>query len=249
MAEIWIDPIDLKTGPFQPQGRTLRTHELQEWLQAVPDGLEKHPIQISGDGFILDGHRRVKAAISLGMREVPCVVVCEKAHSVEGFSFSVAPTLSEEDLPSQQLERIRLAESELGISFESIVTRLGYPMQRAKQLIKFSSLPQPVQESVDLFYKTNGGKGMAITTAIRLARNSEEAAIKASEEAENKRVTASRADKIAEEMSPQIRDNELLNNELQMVARRALENVLKAGNRQIAMGLRSLCEKVLEMSK
>lgn len=63
---------------LQPYARNTRTHSEQQVLQIAASIREfgfNNPVLIAPDGQIIAGHGRVMAAQSLGLQQVPCVVL------------------------------------------------------------------------------------------------------------------------------------------------------------------------------
>ena len=65
-------------GSLLPYARNARTHskeQVKQIAQSIKEFGWTNPVLIDGDGGVIAGHGRIMAAQSLGMVEVPCIVI------------------------------------------------------------------------------------------------------------------------------------------------------------------------------
>lgn len=88
--------IDKKTSELKPYEKNPRKNDAA--VSAVANSIRefgfKVPVVIDKDGVIVAGHTRYKAALSLGLQKIPCVVA--------------------DDLTSEQVKAFRLADNKVG---------------------------------------------------------------------------------------------------------------------------------------
>jgi hypothetical protein len=119
-----------------PYKRKLRKHDhaVQKRMAAlIKEFGFKIPVLIRGSGEIVDGHLRVKAAVTLGMTEVP-VIVCDEwtEAQVQGFRLAVNRSASwaewDMGLVAMEMGELKVLGFDLSLSgFEPIEIRGCFP--------------------------------------------------------------------------------------------------------------------------
>lgn len=118
---------------------SIREFGVLEPLLVVPRGIRKY--------MLIAGHRRLEAAKSLGMVDVPCMVL--DLNEKEFLTVSLIENLQRSDLtPLEEARAIRLILDETGINYRDLAKRIGKSIGYISERISLLDLPQDLQTLV-----------------------------------------------------------------------------------------------------
>lgn len=148
-----------KLAPFKNQARrSFSEEEIDELAATIQAHGIRQPLTVlkvnDGRFEVVSGERRLRAAKSIGLNKVPCIIIddAEKAEEI-----ALIENIQRTDLHPVELSRsLKSLADKYGYGGQSeMANRLGLSKSKISELIKISDLPESVQEFI-LTHKVRG---------------------------------------------------------------------------------------------
>lgn len=117
-----------------------------------------------GENFeLIAGERRYRAAVAVGIQEIPCVVKNVKS-DIEGFEIALIENIQREDLnPLEEARAYRYLLDDCNISQDKLAKQLGKSRSYIANSVRLLNLDEPVQQLVGTG-KLSAGHARALVT-------------------------------------------------------------------------------------
>lgn len=140
---------DLRPGRLQPR-KTFDEEGLEGLARSIKEKGILQPIlvrEVGGRYEIVAGERRWRAALRVGLKEVPIQVV--EVNEREGLELALVENLQREDLnPIEEAEGYRRLIEEFGYSHEEVATKVGKERTTVSNALRLLKLPPEIKEEV-----------------------------------------------------------------------------------------------------
>ena len=119
-------------------GETIRAHGIRQPLTVISTG------DIAGMYEVVSGERRLKAAILVGLKTVPCMIIQDQKAAVE---IALIENVQRKDLHPLELARAyqQLIDENICISKTEIAEKLSLPKSAVTETMQLLSLPDNIQ--------------------------------------------------------------------------------------------------------
>jgi ParB family transcriptional regulator, chromosome partitioning protein len=143
-------------GRISPNSRQPRHHFDNAELEALKASIREHGIieplvaRALGDGKyeLIAGERRLRAATSLGLTDVP-VILRETKDDRDKLLLALVENLNRQDLNAiEEAEAYRQLNEEFGFTQEQIAQRVGKGRPTVANLMRLLTLSEPMQQAV-----------------------------------------------------------------------------------------------------
>jgi len=145
-----IDPNKICANPYQPRDKFEK-----DALTQLADSIKTHGILNpliatlldSGKYQLISGERRLRAALDLGLKQVPVIV--RAADDLEKLELSLIENVQREDLNHIELAQgyQRLID-EFSLTQENLANRIGKSRPQIANTLRLLSLPKEIQDSL-----------------------------------------------------------------------------------------------------
>ncbi|AOG61071.1 chromosome partitioning protein ParB [Spiroplasma helicoides] len=137
---------DLKPNPYQPR-KIFEPEEIEELAQSI----ERHgiiqPVIITKNNEIVAGERRVRAAKSIGLKEVPVVILELSNQQME--EFAIIENIQRVDLTDiEEAIAYKQLSVSLKLKQEQIASRVGKSRSHVANIMRLLNLPQKIQDAM-----------------------------------------------------------------------------------------------------
>ena len=139
----------IKPNPRQPRS-IFRQEELKELAESIRENGIIQPLIISpaenpGDYYLIAGERRLMAARSIGMDEVP--VIIRDVNELQQLELALVENVQREDLsPLETAEAFRQLAEDFSLSHDDIAKKVGKSRVTVTNTIRLLKLPEAVQQ-------------------------------------------------------------------------------------------------------
>lgn len=144
-----IGPEKIMVNPQQPR-RNFNEHELGELAESIKQYGIIQPLIVtqSREGYeLIAGERRLRAAMSLGLKSVPAIV--RQADEQEKLELALVENLQREDLNSIEAAlAYRKLIDEFNLSQDELAARLGKSRPVITNTLRFLNLPEEIQAAL-----------------------------------------------------------------------------------------------------
>lgn len=134
---------------FQPRQK-MDLKELEELTFSIKEKGIIQPLLVRkvGSKFeVVAGHRRFRAAKSLGLKELPAIV--RELSDRETFIFALTENLQRKDLnPIEESQAFKKLSNEFGLSYDEIARMIGKDKTSISNSVRLLKLPQEIQEAL-----------------------------------------------------------------------------------------------------
>ena len=139
----------ISPNPQQPR-RSFYEAKITELAASIRDQGIIQPLVVrrNGDGYeLIAGERRLRAAIKVGLREVPVVV--REASDHDSLQLALIENLQREDLnPIEEAQAFRRLHEEFHLSQEEVAQKIGKSRPAVANSLRLLLLPDEVQHEV-----------------------------------------------------------------------------------------------------
>lgn len=144
-------PVDLIDAHRDQPRRAVNARGLEELAQSIRDHGVLQPIRVRAKGSryeAIAGHRRLAAAIEVGLATIPAVVV--EADDGQALIEALVENIQREDLSAvERGEALRRLRVNLGArSWEAVGRVIGISRRHVYHLLNVSRLPEPFREDI-----------------------------------------------------------------------------------------------------
>ncbi len=156
----WVETERVKPNPYQP-----RKEFDEERLKSLAESIRQYGIlqpltvtrteTVKPDGGIQSGYeliageRRLRAAMLIGLREVPVVIRVGEESSKMKLELAIIENLQREDLNAiDRAKALSQLAKEFGLSHAEIGTRVGRSREFVSNSIRLLQLPEEIQQAV-----------------------------------------------------------------------------------------------------
>lgn len=141
---------EIQASPFQPR-RHFHEEQIAELAASIRERGLVQPLivrRVNGKFELIAGERRLRAILSLGMKEVRVVV--SEASDQEVAELTLIENLQREDLtPLEEAEQYRLLQTRFGMKQEVIAQHVGKSRAVVANMVRLLDLAPKVRELLD----------------------------------------------------------------------------------------------------
>jgi ParB family chromosome partitioning protein len=136
---------DIEPNPHQP-----RQHlgDLTELIASIREKGVLEPILVRPRGArfqIIAGERRYRAALDVGLAEIPCIV--RETSDSETMEIALVENLQRKDLsPFEQADGLKMLAEGYGYTHEAMAERLGKSRTSITEILTLTAMPEHVRE-------------------------------------------------------------------------------------------------------
>ncbi|MGB5983842.1 MAG: ParB/RepB/Spo0J family partition protein [Desulfobacterales bacterium] len=149
-TEFFACDIDrLRANPYQPR-RHFAEEELRELSQSIKEQGVLQPLLVRRNGTALElvaGERRLRAARSAGLAQVPVVV--REISDAELLVISIVENIQRENLnPMEEAEAYQRLMSEFDLTQEAVALKVGKSRPAVANFLRLRQLPEPIKANI-----------------------------------------------------------------------------------------------------
>lgn len=144
-----VSPSEIKANPWQPR-REFAEESLQELVESIKQYgiIQALIVTRKGSGYeLVAGERRLRAAISAGLKEVPVIV--RQADEQKKLELAIIENVQREDLnPIETAFAYQKLIDEFNISQEEVAKKVGRARSTIANCLRLLSLPEEVRRGL-----------------------------------------------------------------------------------------------------
>ena len=197
---------DIKPDPNQPRKKIgFSDEEIRELADSIKSVGIIVPLLIQKDNILVDGERRLRAAKSIGLKEVP-VVYNENLTGLHRLEYQLICSLNSTSCAEEEIApKIKEYIDESGYSNVVAATRLGKTEGYIRLMInQLSALTKEEKDIIKLWRETKGKKGIAPSNVAELKQTHPEKEDEIIKQAKEEVVCRSDLRRIAKEKRLQV---------------------------------------------
>jgi ParB family chromosome partitioning protein len=136
---------DIEPNPQQPRQAL---GDLEELIASIREKGILEPLlvrQVGGRFQIIAGERRYRAAVEVGLDEVPCVI--RESSDAEMMELALVENLQRKDLtPFEEADALKLLADQYGYTHEMMAERLGKSRSSVTEVLSLASMPETIRK-------------------------------------------------------------------------------------------------------
>ncbi len=145
-----VSVCDILPNENQPR-KTFDEYELSQLTESIKNNGIIQPLSIrpieGGKYMLIAGERRLRSAINLGLKKVPCII--HHTDSLTAAYYSVIENLQRTDLSLfEEAEGINYLINEYGMSFSEVATKLGMAQSTLSNKLRILRLEPALRERI-----------------------------------------------------------------------------------------------------
>jgi ParB family chromosome partitioning protein len=171
-AILFIDPKKISANPYQPRG-SFEQSKLDELAESIREQGILSPLIVtrrdSGGYELIAGERRLRAAIMIGLAQVPVIV--RSATAEQKVAIALIENIQRQDLnPIERARGLKRLIQECGHTQEAVAKILSKPRSSIANSLRLLELPDSIQESLKKGEITEGHAKVILTLPDDVAR-------------------------------------------------------------------------------